>query len=124
MHAKRAGIFFYYIKNESLLMRNTIDKVVLMYFLILGLKTALSVTFKFKQSHGFEQMISLLTFPFKSDPSVVLETSLVIELYQNLIAPSAKVHSEDVEPASERVCNTSDCQYTFSKGLCDLYNLI
>lgn len=83
-------------------MWNTICTVVLKYFLILGLKTALSVTLKFQQSHGFEQMISLLTFPFKSEPSVVLETSLVIELYQNLIAPSAKVHSLDVQPASEK----------------------
>lgn len=105
-------------------MWNTIGSVVLKYFLIFGLKTALFVTLKFQQSHGFEQMISLLTFPFKSEPSVVLETSLVIELYQNLIAPSAKVHSLGVQPASERVCNISDCQYTFSKVLCDLYNLI
>lgn len=98
--------------------------MVLKYFLILGLKTALSVTLKFQQSHGFEQMISLLTFPFKSEPSVVLETLLVIELYQNLIAPSAKVHSLDVQPASERNNNISDCQYTFSKVLYDIYNLI
>lgn len=98
--------------------------MVLKCFLILGLKTALSVTLKFQQSLGFEQMISLLTFPFKSEPSVVLETSLVIELYQNLIAPTAKVHSLNVQPASERVCNISDCQSTFSKVHCDLYSLI